>query len=195
MQLTKHVATPVQRAEVPSCAAPARRTRASLRSQSLVFGGLRGGAPALLLESTRRAGCRRASRGYMRHAARIRSALAASAALGLVAVLVPPACTWSSTCSVDRITTESLPDATVGQVYSVTLTHNCSGREAASWTLLDGGLPPGLTLAWDGRLSGTPTVPGNFGFRVLLSLSSRGAGASTYPSGSDSRTYTLVVRP
>jgi hypothetical protein len=109
--------------------------------------------------------------------------------LGLLAVLVLPACTWSSTCSVNKITTESLPDATVGQVYSFTLTHNCSGREAGSWQLQDGALPPGLALSWDGRLLGTPTATGSFGFSVLLSLTSRGSGATIHPSGSDSRTY------
>jgi len=68
---------------------------------------------------------------------------------------------WSSTCSKNKITTESLPDATVGEAYSFTLTHNCSGKEAASWELLDGELPPGITLSWDGRLFGTPTGNGH----------------------------------
>jgi hypothetical protein len=138
------------------------------------------------------------SRGRMRQAVWTRGLAAARVALGLVAALAclgTSRCTWSSTCSVNKITTESLPDGTVGQAYSVTLTHNCSGREAASWTVQDGELPPGITLSWDGRLSGTPTATGTFGFRVLLSLTSRGSGAMTYPSGSDSRAYTLVVRP
>ena len=129
----------------------------------------------------------------MRKAVRTRSLPAASVALGLVAVLALPAC-WSSTCSVNKITTDSLPDATVGQMYSFAFTHNCSGREAASWQLQEGELPPGITLSWDGRLAGTPTATGTFGFSVLLSLTSRASGAATYPSGSDSRAYALTVR-
>jgi hypothetical protein len=126
---------------------------------------------------------------------RIRRVPAASVALGLVAVLALSACTLSSTCRVNKITSESLPDATVGQVYSFRLEHNCSGREAASWQLRDGELPPGITLSWDGLLSGTPTATGSFFFNVVLSLTSRGPGATTYPSGSDSRAYNLTVRP
>lgn len=116
-------------------------------------------------------------------------------ALGLVAVLSLAACTWSSTCSVNRITTESLPDAVLGQAYSSTLTHDCAGKEGASWDVLSGELPPGITLSWDGHLSGTPTATGSFSFTVRLSLTSRGWGGTTFPSGSDTRGYTLTVRP
>jgi hypothetical protein len=131
----------------------------------------------------------------MRQAVPPRIVHPASVALGLVAALALPACTWSSTCSVNKITTESVPDATVGQVYSFALTHNCSGKEAARWELLNSELPPGLELSWDGRLFGTPTEAGRFQFRVFLSLTSRGWGATEYPSGSDSRAYTIIVRP
>jgi hypothetical protein len=131
----------------------------------------------------------------MRRAVQPRIVPAASVALGLVAALVLPACSWSSTCGTNKITTESLPDAAVGQVYSFTLTHNCSGKEAASWELVDGALPPGITLSYDGRLLGTPTATGSFFLRVLLSLTSRGWGGLIYDSGSDTRAYTLTVRP
>lgn len=119
----------------------------------------------------------------------------AAVLLGLVAVSVLPACTWSSDCSINKITTESLPDATVGQVYSFTLTHNCDGKEAASWAIPDGALPPGITLSYDGHLLGTPTAAGSFSFRVSLSLTSREWGGVSYSSGSDSRGYILTVRP
>jgi Putative Ig domain len=118
---------------------------------------------------------------------------AASVALGLMGALALSAC-----CTINRITTDSLPDATVGELYSFALTHNCSGKSAnagASWELLDGDLPVGITLSYDGRLLGTPSAPGSFLFRVLLRVTSRGLGASTYDTGSDSRSYTLVVRP
>jgi hypothetical protein len=105
------------------------------------------------------------------------------------------ACTWSSDCGINKITTESLPDATVGQVYSFALKHNCSGKEAASWSVPDGTLPPGLTLSYDGRIAGTPTHAGRWFFQVSISLTTRDWGGVTYSSGSDSRGYSLVVRP
>jgi hypothetical protein len=129
----------------------------------------------------------------MQQAVRTRIVHATSRALGLVAALVLPAC-----CSISQITTESLPDATVGQVYSFAFTHNCSGksaRDAASWEVLDSELPPGITLSYDGRLLGTPTATGSFFFRVLLRVTSRGWGGVTYGTGSDSHGYTLTVRP
>ena len=58
-------------------------------------------------------------------------------------------------------------------------------------------LPPGITLSWDGRLAGTePTATGTFGFQRVCSASPAvAAGATAYPSGSDSRAYALTVRP
>lgn len=131
----------------------------------------------------------------MRLAAHTRIIHDARLALGLLAVLLLSACTWSSTCSVDKITTESLSDAVLGQAYSSTLSHECAGKEGASWELLSGELPPGITFSWDGRLSGTPTATGSFFFTVRLSLTSRGWGGTSFPSGSDTRGYTLTVRP
>jgi hypothetical protein len=123
----------------------------------------------------------------------MREALRRIAGVVLIAVILLPACTASSTCSGGRITTESLPEAKVGVAYSVTLAHSCGGS-GASWEVLDGELPPGITLSWDGRLSGTPTAAGSYQVRVMLTLTSRGWGAATYTSGSDSRAYTLAVR-
>jgi hypothetical protein len=120
---------------------------------------------------------------------------AASIALGLMTALAPPACTWSSACTDGRITTNSLPDATVGQGYSFQLTQSCGGKDAVSWQLVDGPPPPGMDLSWDGHLFGTPTTAGTFPVHLSLSLTSRGSGAVLYPVGSDSRAYTLTVRP
>jgi hypothetical protein len=131
----------------------------------------------------------------MPHAVRALIGHPAGVALGLAATLALQACTWSSTCSFTTITTASLPEATVGERYAFTLTHNCSGREAASWEVMTGELPPGIELAWDGRLFGAPTTAGHFSFQVSLSLTSRDWGATVVPSGSDSRNYTLTVRP
>ena len=121
-------------------------------------------------------------------------------ALGLAAALALPACCniGLACCNIDQITTESLPDATVGRLYSFTLTHNCSdsgNTEGASWELMDGALPPGLTLSFDGSLLGTPTANGSFFFRVRLRVTNRSYGGTTFDIGSVSRAYTLTVRP
>jgi hypothetical protein len=120
--------------------------------------------------------------------------LSAGATLGLV-VAVGPACTLSSTCTDGKITTDSLPDATVGQQYSFQLAQSCGGRDGVSWQVGDGQLPPGIALSWDGHLSGVPTSAGSFYFHVSVNLTSRGAGSATNSVGSDSRAYTLAVRP
>ena len=129
----------------------------------------------------------------MRHPGQARIVRAAGVAFGLVAALELPAC-----CNVSRITTESLPDATVGQLYSFALTHNCSGKsanEGATWGLAEGEPPPGIMLSYDGSLLGTPTTAGTFGFRVLLNRTTRELGGVTDQSSADTRTFTLTVRP
>jgi len=55
------------------------------------------------------------------------------------------------------ITTASLPTASVGSPYSLTLAAS-GGSGTKSWTLGAGSLPAGLSLASNGVLSGTPTT-------------------------------------
>jgi hypothetical protein len=55
------------------------------------------------------------------------------------------------------ITTTTLPSGTVGAAYSATLAGH-TPNPPLTWTAT--GLPPGLTLAPDGTISGTPTTPG-----------------------------------
>ncbi len=65
------------------------------------------------------------------------------------------------------VTSSSLPDASINQPYSAgPLT--AGGGTVSSWTLEPnlGSLPPGITMASDGRFSGTPTQAGNFTFTV-----------------------------
>lgn len=131
----------------------------------------------------------------MRRAVGTPIAYAVSIALGLAGGLEAPACTWSTACMNGRITTESIPDATVGVEYSYQLTESCGGRDAVSWQLSGDQLPPGISLSFDGRLAGTPTTAGRFTLQVSLSLTSRGAGGAVYPAGFDSRTYSMTVRP
>ncbi|MCP3143073.1 putative Ig domain-containing protein [Pyxidicoccus xibeiensis] len=65
------------------------------------------------------------------------------------------------------VTTTSLPQATVGQPYSATLTAS-NGRAPLSWSHT-GALPSGLSLSSTGVLSGTPTATGTSSFTVTVS--------------------------
>lgn len=65
------------------------------------------------------------------------------------------------------IATAALPDGTLGQPWSATLTAT-GGTPPYAWTIA-AGLPPGLALAGaTGALSGTPTAVGAYGFTVSL---------------------------
>jgi hypothetical protein len=63
---------------------------------------------------------------------------------------------------------KTLAPATVGVPYSVKMTADGGGTQ--TWSVTGGALPPGLTLAADGTLSGTPTqalsAPASFTVRV-----------------------------
>lgn len=67
-----------------------------------------------------------------------------------------------------QITTESLPNATLGLYYNRTLSANLTG---VTWSLKEGGsLPPGLSLmsySDYSRISGTPTTAGTYTFTVV----------------------------
>ena len=98
-------------------------------------------------------------------------------------------------CDIGSIATTSLPDATMGQGYSVTLEHNCSGeghlQQSEDWRITEGStLPPGLALAGSsGVISGTPTVSGTYQLGIQLGVSD----ISTF-TVKDSRTFTLLVQ-
>jgi hypothetical protein len=63
------------------------------------------------------------------------------------------------------VATSSLPEAALGQAYTAPALTVSSGS-VSSWTLAGGALPPGLNLASNGVISGTPTAPGTFTFTV-----------------------------
>jgi serine protease len=65
------------------------------------------------------------------------------------------------------ITTASLPQATVGSPYSTTLAAN-GGTPPYSWSVASGSLPPGLSLAPGGVISGMPTAAGVASFTVQV---------------------------
>ena len=79
--------------------------------------------------------------------------------------------------------TTALPDASVGTAYSQTLFAFDSGGPTV-WSLaVNSAMPPGLSLAGSGAITGTPTQAGLFSFTLNL----------TGSSGSVARTYTLNV--
>src|SRR5437763_12446563 len=80
------------------------------------------------------------------------------------------------------ITTSSLQNGESGLAYAQTLSAT-GGGSTRTWSLTGGQLPPGLTLAGNGQISGTPTAPGTFSFTVKVT-----SGAS-----SASKTVTLTV--
>jgi hypothetical protein len=107
---------------------------------------------------------------------------------GLHTWLILAPCLFLSACITTPfvITPAELTNAVLGQAYSVTL--DAEGAPA-TWALVDGSLPPGLTLnEGSGLISGTPTVVGSFTFTVS-------ANDPRLPPRSGEQTYTLTVLP
>ena len=90
------------------------------------------------------------------------------------------------------IVNPSVKPATIGQPYTDTLAtkqvlslNSLTGPDVqATWSLLSGALPSGITLSTSGVLSGTPTSEGTYQLVVK----------AQYGSSSDTETYTLAVR-
>jgi hypothetical protein len=119
--------------------------------------------------------------------------LGACIATGLATALVPAAC-YDSACTNGRITTDALPDATVGQPYSFQIKQSCGANAGTSWQLGDPA-PPGIEITYDGKLLGTPTAAGTYSLQVSVSFSVRGPDSTSFPGGADSRAYSFIVRP
>ena len=65
------------------------------------------------------------------------------------------------------ITTDYLPDLTLGKEYELTL-EATAGVLPYSWSLIEGNLPPGMQLTVEGVIEGTPTEVGEFNFTVRV---------------------------
>ncbi len=85
------------------------------------------------------------------------------------------------------LTTPALPAATGSAAYAQTLAAS-GGSAPYRYAVSSGALPPGLVLASDGSLGGTPTQAGSFAFAITVTDSSTGTGPFSASQG-----YVLVV--
>jgi hypothetical protein len=86
------------------------------------------------------------------------------------------------------------PAGTVGSPYSFTF-HGAGGCGPAlpyQFTIIGGDLPPGLSLAMSGTVSGTPTQAGSFSFWVNLSDQNPPSASWCRPAQSQ-REFTIVI--
>jgi hypothetical protein len=84
-----------------------------------------------------------------------------------------------------QITTPSLPSGDSGQVYPTTQMQATQGALPYDWSVYDGTLPAGLTLAPTGQLGGTPS---GFGGAFNVTIRVQDANTATHE-----RAYTIVV--
>lgn len=70
------------------------------------------------------------------------------------------------------ITSSTFPVGVVNQTYGATSLAATGGSGGFSWAIIAGSLPPGLSLAPTGLLSGSPTASGTFTFTVKATDSS-----------------------
>ena len=81
-----------------------------------------------------------------------------SATISLALTIAPPPV---------KVTTASLPAGMVASQYATPLSAS-GGVPGYSWSLASGSLPPGLTLAGSGSITGAPTAAGTFTFTVRV---------------------------
>lgn len=65
------------------------------------------------------------------------------------------------------VSAAALPDGTVAEVYSYTLTAS-GGTTPYFWTVASGELPDGVSLSGAGVFSGTPVLPGTYEFTIKV---------------------------
>jgi len=108
-----------------------------------------------------------------------------------VAALVFVSAAWAL-----RFTDESYfaPFGTVGSPYSFTFTGagGCGPALPYQYSVIGGSLPPGLTLASSGTVSGTPTNAGGWSFCVNLSDQNPPSASWCVPSNAQ-REFTITI--
>jgi hypothetical protein len=85
---------------------------------------------------------------------------------------------WSSTSL--TISPGNLPSGAAGEVYSPVTLGATGGTGTVTFAVTAGSPPPGMTLASDGVLSGTPTQTGTFPFTVAAFDSNNDTGSQAY---------------
>ncbi|HEX4826333.1 MAG TPA: putative Ig domain-containing protein [Candidatus Polarisedimenticolaceae bacterium] len=106
--------------------------------------------------------------------------------LTVVCLLWTPA---SAGCPPITLSPPSLPGGTLATAYSQTISAT-GGLAPYTYAVSAGALPPGLSLASNGVLSGTPTALGNYAFTVTA-LDSSGADGTLGCTGS--QPYSIVI--
>jgi len=97
-------------------------------------------------------------------------------------------------CSVITVNPATLVNGAVGAVYNQTFTAS-GGSGPYSFTRVNGTLPPGLTLATSGAITGTPTQAGTFNFTVQATDANGCQGTRAYPLTIDQICPTITVNP
>lgn len=102
----------------------------------------------------------------------------------------------ASGCPIITVNPSTLPNGTVSQAYSATVT-STGGAGTVTFAVLDGDLPDGLTLTpGSGLISGTPTAAGAFVFTISATDANGCSGARTYHveiAGTDTPTTTVLT--
>ena len=92
------------------------------------------------------------------------------------------------------ITTESLPNGTVGTAYRQTLA--ATGSDIITWSISSGSLPDGLTLNPDtGEITGTPTTANSYSFTVKAKNTYGSKTKELTITINDAKTYSVSVTP
>ena len=89
------------------------------------------------------------------------------------------------------ITTASLPDATVGTPYRMSMTASGGSGSGNLWAIKAGTLPAGLSFTIDGVLSGTPTTAGTATLSINVEVPC--FCVPQIQPQSDQKDFTLVV--
>ena len=102
----------------------------------------------------------------------------ATPASGYCAGEVSPCCALTTACPTITLD-DTLPDGNVGAPYTGTIIAT-GGSSPYNYLKTSGTLPPGLTLATNGVLSGVPTACGEFAFTVTAAYAEVCTGSREY---------------
>ena len=100
----------------------------------------------------------------------------------------------SDDCVFSSITTESLPDAVLGQEYSATIEYDITCSYTSKFAeVIEGNLPPGIEMDGSGTFSGIPAKEGSYTFKIKLRICF-GSGATGATNCSDkTKEFTITV--